>query len=277
MILLYPRVAIAQVIPTEVEGSSGGGLTPWALAAPKSPNVSITNVNTQDFHIRSIALSAAPIKRLEVSLATQLVDAPTVGSALNLSQRIDMTTVGLKWKLFEGAKNAPAIAFGMQIKHVTGAIPDALEAMGAIGGESGIDYYLAATDAVRLFGRPVILSGTLRATKANQFGLLGFGGGRFGNDNYHIVPEASAGMFVATKLAIGVEYRAKPNNISLTVFSIQENAATDIFVSFFPTKRTAITAAYADLGQIGPSRSAVPAIANRQSGFYIQAQTDLQR
>ena len=46
--------------------------------------------------------------------------------------------------------------------------------------------------------KKVVLDATLRATKANQMGVLGFGGGTInGNNGYKWRPEFSAGVFVA--------------------------------------------------------------------------------
>ena len=40
--------------------------------------------------------------------------------------------------------------------------------------DSGVDFYVSATKL--LLEQNLLLNGTLRATKANQLGLLGFGG-----------------------------------------------------------------------------------------------------
>jgi len=71
-----------------------------------------------------------------------------------------------------------------------------------------------------------LVDATLRETRANQFGLLGFGG----------------------------EYRQKPNNLS----AFREDAAHDIFMSWFKSKNFALTGAYVDLGTITthPNQSA---------------------
>ena len=120
-----------------------------------------------------------------------------------------------------------------------------------------------------------MLNGTLRATKANQFGLLGFGGGTLKADNkYKIEPEVSAGVFLAENVVLGAEYRAKPNNISSAAFGIQEGGAWDLFMAYFVNKNMAITAAYANLGQVGPSRSAVSTMAAKQDGTYLQLQVN---
>jgi hypothetical protein len=266
----------ADAIPTELEGQAGGGLTPWAILAPSAPLVSYTNLQTNDYKFQNIAIGGTLWKRLELSYSAQLLDAPTVGTALTLDERINQTVIGAKYKLLDaGAKNAvPAISVGLQLKSASGSILDALKAGGAITSTSGTDFYVAATKIFGYRGTNLVLNGTLRATKANQFGLLGFGGGTNGHDSYSIEPEFSAGAFVADNVAIGGEYRFRPNNISSSAFGIKEGGAQDLWIVFLPNPHYAVTAAYVDLGQVGPSRKAVPAIGSTQDGLYLQLQAN---
>lgn len=271
----------ADAAVTQVEGSAGGGLVPWALLHPAGPLVSFTNDNTTDYQIQSVAVGTSFGGIVELSLAKQMVNAPTVANALNavlpatLSNRIDMSTLGIKVRLVEmGKDNAmPQIVLGAQVKHTDGDIVDTLKTVGAISDKSGTDAYLAATKVLTLGGRKVVLDLTLRGTKANQFGLLGFGGGTT-NNKMKVKAEAAAGVFVADNVVLGGEYRAKPNNIDASVFGIQEDAAWDVFVAYFVNKNMAITAAYTDLGQIGPSHAAVTTMAEKQDGLYLQVQAN---
>lgn len=266
----------AQAAVTQVEGSAGGGIVPWAMLHPQGPLVSYTNVHTSDFIIQSVAVGGAIADRLELSLAQQIVNAATVGNALNLDNRITQNTFGAKLKLLDMGKDnvVPQVAIGVQAKHASGAILDALQSLGAISNTSGTDWYAAATKVITLGGKNVLLNGTLRATKANQMGLLGFGGGVAGNNGYRIKPEISAGVFVAENAVLGFEYRAKPNNISPAFAGIREDAAYDIFMAYFINKNMALTAAYANLGQVGASRAMVPTMSNRQDGLYLQLQAN---
>ena len=118
---------------------------------------------------------------------------------------------------------------------------------------SATKLYLAA-----IAGRNVLLNATLQATKANQFGLLGFGGDKHGN--YQLQPEASAALMVTDSLLIGAEYRARPNNLSV----FKEDDAKDLFVAWFPTKYLALTAAYVDLGNIANK--------DNQKALYLSGQ-----
>jgi len=95
-----------------------------------------------------------------------------------------------------------------------------------------------------LAGRNLLLNGTLRYTRANQFGLLGFGGDR--NDQLRLQPEVSAAVMLNDRLAVGGEWRWKPDNLG----AFQEQDAGDVFVAWFPSRYVALTVAYAKLGAI---------------------------
>lgn len=58
--------------------------------------------------------------------------------------------------------------------------------------------------------------------------------------------EGSVAMFLIDSVARGGEYRQKPNNLS----AFREDAAHDIFMSWFTSKNFARAGAYVDLGTI---------------------------
>lgn len=109
-----------------------------------------------------------------------------------------------------------------------------------------------------LVGRIVLLDGTLRATRANQLGLLGFGGDL--DARYRVVFEGSAALYLTDRIGIGYEYRQKPNNLS----AFREQAYQDAFVAWLPSKHVALTAAFARLGTIANQRD--------QRGLYLSVQ-----
>jgi hypothetical protein len=246
---------------TEVEGSAGGGLVPWALIGGLETDAEVgatgffTYDSTGDFSLRAGGASIDVKDRLELSFARQRFDAGSVIPGLTLGQDI----VGLKVRLLGDAIFAPdewlpEISMGAQAKRTLDfdQIP---RTVGAAHGED-VDLYLAATKLyfAALAGRNVILDFTLRRTRANQFGLLGFGGDGSG---YSYVPEASAGVFLSDKWLFGAEYRAKPDNLS----AFHEDSAEDLFVVWGPWKNVSLTGAWTDLGRIAGK---VP-----QRGFYV--------
>ena len=146
---------MAQAAVTEVEGSAGGGLVPWALLHPEGPLVSYTNVAVNDYSIQGLAIGGTVFGRVEVSFAHQMVNAPKVGTTLNLDSRINQDVFGVKVKVLDMGKNdaIPQVAIGIQAKSASGDILDALKAAGAIDSTSGTDAYVAATKFVTLGGK----------------------------------------------------------------------------------------------------------------------------
>jgi hypothetical protein len=122
--------------------------------------------------------------------------------------------------------------------------------------DSGTDVYLSATKL--LLAQSLLLNGTVRFTKANQFGILGFGGDR--NDDHEAMFEGSVAYLLNRNLALGAEYRQKPDNLGIAT----EDDAWDVFLAWAPTKTVSVTVAYVDLGNI--------VIADHQRGVYASLQ-----
>jgi hypothetical protein len=235
---------------SEVEGAAGGGLVPWALIGGLGTNTEVgasafvTHVSTQDFALGAAGASVDVDDRVEISAARQRFDAGSVIAGLTLGQDI----LGIKLRMagdavFDADTWLPQIAFGAQWKHTLdfGQIPHAL---GAARGED-VDFYVAATKVyfAAIEGRNLVVDVTLRRTRANQFGLLGFGGPGAG---YTLTPELSAALWLNDDLLLGAEYRDKPNNLG----TLRENGAADAFLAWAPLKNLSVTAAWTDLGPI---------------------------
>ncbi len=92
--------------------------------------------------------------------------------------------------------------------------------------------------------RSLVLNATVRFTKANQFGLLGFGGDREAGRYPRV--EGSIGLLLTRTLLIGGEYRTKPDNLRLA----RENDGYDLFAAWAVQRHVTLTVAYADLGEI---------------------------
>jgi len=256
---------------SQVEGAGGGGITPWALITGYGTrdswgaNAHYTYINTQDYRLGSYGVAVGIADRLELSLANQEFKGSLAPlDKLNIKQDI----VGLKLKLagdavYEQDSLMPQVAVGIMYKKNKG-----VGGLGALGvtnvkqlgakDDSGYDYYVAATKI--LFEQSLLLNGTLRATRANQMGLLGFGGDQ--NDSTRLMPEVSVAYLINRKLAVGAEYRRKPHNLGVD----EEKAYYDAFVAWFPTKNFSITAAYANLGDITIFNP------KKQRGLYLSAQ-----
>jgi hypothetical protein len=235
---------------TEIEGSAGGGLVPWALIGGLETNTEIgatafvDYVSTADFTLRSGGAGVDLQDRFEISVARQRFDAGSVRPGLMLGQDI----LGVKVRVAGDAVFAPdeflpQIAIGAQWKHTLDfdGIP---RAVGAASG-ADVEFYLAATKLYfgALAGHNLIIDATLRRTRANQFGLLGFGGNDSG---YSFRPEFSAAVWLTDQILLGAEYRCKPDNLK----PFREDGARDVFIAWGPLKNVTFTTAWTDLGRI---------------------------
>ncbi len=251
---------------SQVEGAGGGGLTPWALITGYGTrdaigaNVHYTYAGMPDFTLHSAGAAVGLYDRIEFSYAHQWFDTGHTGAKLGLGQgyQFHMDVLGAKLKLLGDALYdqdtwMPQIALGAQFKAA-----DRHAVLRAIGARSpdGADFYASATKV--FLAESVLLDATIRATKANQFGLLGFGGDR--NDGYTPQYEGSAALLLTRHLAIGTEVRTKPDNLGFA----KEGPAYDLFGAYFVTKNLSVTAAYLDLGTIARQ--------SEQRGVYMSLQ-----
>ena len=255
----------------DVEGTGGGGITPWALISgygtrdSYGASVHYTNISTQDFMLNTYGATVGIMDRVELSVAKQ--DFKSNSGPLNgLDIRQDI--YGIKVKLFGDAVYdqdswVPQVAIGAEHKQnngLTGLINGPVTALGAKN-TSGTDYYVSAT---KIFLEQSILANiTIRDTEANQMGLLGFGGGL--NDSYKAEFEGSLAYLINKNWVLGTEYRDKPHNLTAD----NEKAYYDVFVAWFPSKNLSVTLAYANLGSI-----AAPETGNNsnQAGAYLSLQ-----
>lgn len=261
-----------------IDGAAGGGLTPWAVTASYATQgqvggtAHLSVAKTQDYALRAYGAAFSWNERIELSLARQELDtknnlAPLGLGGLKLKQDI----VGVKARLagdavLDSDTLMPQIALGLQYKRThAGALGPTLH--GALGAkDNGVDVYASAT---KLFlAQSVLVNGTLRATKANQNGLLGFGGAR--SDSYRLQPEISLAVLLRKDVALGAEYRAKPDHLKRSALgdgALQEDDWFDLFIAWAPSKHFSLTAAYVDLGKIVPALQP-----ERQNGAYLSAQ-----
>ena len=259
-----------------IEGAGGGGLVPWALIGGYGTRDEIgvsafaTGVDTEDFTLASYGGAVNLYNRVELSIARQNFNLRKVGGALGLGNRftISQTIIGAKVRLVGDAvldqdSLLPQIAVGAQYK----INDDQTVVGGALGlKRKSVDFYAAATKII--LSQSLLLNATVRFTKANQFGILGFGGLGGQDQKYKPQFEGSAAVLLTRKLAIGGEFRTKSNRLegALGGTSFREENAWDAFVAFAPARNVSVTVAYADLGQIALARQH-GAYASVQIGF----------
>lgn len=243
-----------------IEGAGGGGLVPWALIGGYGTRDEfglqsyVTGVKSEDFALVAFGASVNIKNRLELSLGRQNFHLRDVGKALGLGNDfiISQTIIGAKLRLVGDAvldQNTllPQISVGLQHK----INDDKVVVGGALGlKRSSTDFYIAAT---KLFlDKNLLVNTTLRLTKANQYGILGFGGLGGKDQEYKPAFEASAAYLLTRKLAVGAEVRTKSNRLqgALGGDSFREDAAYDLFAAYALGRNLSLTAAYADLGHI---------------------------
>ena len=252
---------------TSIDGAAGGGLTPWAVIGSYATDgqygatAFVTRAATQDYGMTTYGAALGIGDRVEVSLARQAFDAGVVVPGTTL--KLDI--VGVKFKVagdavLDADNWAPQIAAGAEFKRVDpgATVGGVLDSVGAR--RNGVDLYLSAT---KLFlAQGILVNGTLRATRANQNGLLGFGSAD--RNGYWIEPEVSVAWLLRRDLAIGAEYRFKPNNLAFAGAALREDDWKDLFIAWAPSKRVSVTAAYVDFGNIVGHE--------RQTGSYLSVQ-----
>ena len=252
---------------SSIDGAAGGGLTPWAVtgsyatAGEIGGTAFITRTKTQDYALNVYGAAIGVMDRFELSLARQEFNAGVVVPDTTL--KLDI--VGIKARVagdavLDSDTLMPQIAVGAEFKRVNPgpAIGGVLDSVAAK--RNGVDLYVSAT---KLFlAQGILVNGTLRATKANQNGLLGFGSAD--KTSYSIKPEFSLAWLLSKNIAIGAEYRFKPNNLAFAGAAFEEQAWKDLFIAWAPTKNVSVTAAYVDLGNIVGH--------TRQTGGYVSAQ-----
>ena len=271
---------------SSVDGAAGGGLTPWAVIGTNATDgetgfsAFATNAGTKDYGLNIFGAAVAFQDRYELSLAQQDLDTRGTGVALGFpGLHLKQTIVGAKVRvagdaILDSDSAMPQIAVGLQYKTLGSTRLDpTLNALGAK--RSGTDFYVSAT---KLFlGQSLLLNGTLRATKANQNGLLGYGATLGGNeDRYTLQPEFSVAYLVSKNIVIGAEYRFMRNKLEtagrtaglVNNGGLRSEDWKDIFIAWAPTKNLSLTLAYVDLGVIVPETTA----RRKQTGYYLSAQ-----
>lgn len=252
---------------SSIEGAAGGGLTPWAVIAGNETRdgigvqASVTQVSVRDYDHRSASVAVGAFDRVELSYARLSFDTDRIGGVLGIGNhfKFKQDVYGIKLKLLGdavyGPAALPAIAVGGQLKKSLN--PAVVTAIGARH-RQGVDLYLSATKLV--LARSILASATARLTKANQSGLLGFGGA---SDKRSLRFEGSLAYQLDRRVAIGGEFRTKPDRLGFA----REDSWCDAFAAYAVNRRLTATIAYVDLGAIATRRG--------QRGALFQLQASL--
>lgn len=263
---------------SSIDGAAGGGLTPWALTGSYATQgewggtAFVTGAQTQHYGLRVVGAALAWDDRLEFSWARQRLDTEDNLAPLGLpGLQLEQDIVGAKWRVagdavLDSDSWRPQVALGWLHKRAkaNGLTPTLTGPLGAR--RSGHELYASATKLWLASG--LLTNLTLRATRANQNGLLGHGGAE--NRRWHLMPELSVAKLLSPSLAVGVEARMKPNHLERSVLgtgALREQDWFDAFVAWAPNKQVSVTAAWVDLGAIAPAVQP-----QRQRGAYLSVQ-----
>jgi len=215
-----------------IEGYSGGAITPMAYLCNYCncgcggkhmtwPSVSYSYMNISTKHLHTFAVTQTFWNRIELGYAMNQLwlgslydDIRKMG--LNpVREDVIMHNFNVRGKLLEENSFGlplPAVAAGVHFKYNYGLedinrrVHNAFDMIG-YDKNYGVDYTLTATKMfpTLAFGRPVILTGGLRFSKASQLGLMGFG------DTYRPSFEGSVVCLPTDWLVLGYEFRQKRN------------------------------------------------------------------
>lgn len=261
----------------DLEGSGGGGLVPLAFITGYGSsdswgaNAHFLDIQFKDYQLRAFGVAAGAFDRVEVSYTRHEFN--VTGTALDgLGTAQDI--VGIKVKLWGDAVYGqdswiPQLAVGAEYHKNDGLTNgDAVGLAGLVNpkqlgaaSEHGTDYYIAATKV--FLAQSLVVNAVVRATKANEFGLLGFGGDL--KNTYSYKPEGTVAYLLTRRLALGSEIRTRPHNLSVD----DETTAYDVFLAWAPTKNLSLVAAYLNIGGVlGP----VTGVNRHQDGPYLSVQ-----
>ncbi len=295
-------------------------ITGYGTADEIGGSAHYTFIHTDDYGLHSVGAKVGFYDRFEMSLTRQrlAVDRNVITSTADAlvgtlepilgppgpldasGTDIDMDIIGAKLRLFGDAVYAqdswlPQVSLGVQHKRNRDfdggvAVPylgdTGVPALLGARSSSGTDYYLSATKVFLgvPFGRNLLLNATARATRANAYGLLGFGrrvvnpldGQLLDQSNgYELEFEASAALFLTPTIVAGTEYRTQSSRLAdqpvLGLLGAPDLAAEDdvfdFFVAWLPNKRFALTAAYVDLGNLPFQNNSRAAYLSLQASF----------
>lgn len=261
---------------SSIDGAAGGGLSPWAVTAgyaatgEHAATASLTRIALPDYGLSVVGAAASIGERLELSVAHQEFATRGTGAALGLpGLRLQQNIFGAKVivlgdAILDSDSWLPAIAVGAEVKQLgDGPLSPTLAALGA--SRHGTDVYVSAT---KLFlAQSVLVDVTLRATKGNQNGLLGFGGSA--GEHASLEPEISLAWLLRRSVAVGVEYRFMPDKLDPSALGdgLRADDWKDVFVALAPNKHVSLTLAYADIGRVIPALQM-----RRQRGAYVSVQ-----
>lgn len=239
---------------SNIEGSAGGGIIPWTMLAGYGDTGefgcagAISRLSTDDYGLETAGLACSINNRIEVSVAEQALDLDGLRAPLGLpaDQQLRQSVVGLKVRIVGDLLYGRYGQLSVGVVHKANRDKALVRVAGATR-TSDIEAYASAGKLFinGPFGQMGYVNAAVRWSRANQTGLLGFGGDI--ESNRTLRPEFAIAVLPRRDLALGFEYRRKPDNLSFA----GEEDWSDLFVAWFPNKHFSLVVAWVNLGSVG--------------------------
>lgn len=258
-----------------IEGVGGLPITPSAyLADPgpegtvlSKPNVSAHTLWVGDKDLQVVAATWTILRRIELGYAVNRLAVADLnkdvraatGGTMNvgtdhiwlhhLNARVNIIPENMCEKMW-----VPAVTAGVHYKYnnnideINRDLGDALETVG-YNDNDGLDFTLTASKTITSLPRPVLFSVGARASRASQFGLMGFG------DDYMVSFEGNVDVLVTDKLAIGAEFRDKPDVMGrIPDLVAEDDPWWDVHAAYFLSPKSSFYAVAGDAGGVANHR-----------------------
>jgi len=247
-----------------IEGTGGVLITPIAYLVNPGPegteiglpSFGITYVNMRQKNLESFQVSETLYRRLELSFAASRFDvgslqekAPVIGRGDVWLYNFNARFLALEENSF-GTTWLPAITLGVSGKYNEGINEINDNTAGLLDGigyndNYGVDFIVTGSKLFLIYGHPLILSATGRASEAEQIGYLGF------SNSYEFTAEANVVFGITDWFLLAFEFRQKADQFSTVPGLIGEG--DDWFTvgaAFILDPHTVLTVGYGHFGTL---------------------------
>lgn len=212
VLMACAAAAAGRAQPLNLDGATGGQLTPWALVAPSKKGEAGHAVVAHHYldggpivgDVNNACVALGVDEQFEFSFAHYFIDGPTPAISS------DLDVLSAKWNFVKAKGERPAIAVGAHHR------------MSGARNLDTTDIYVVAT---RIFGlkngRAILLNGGLRSTQAAIYGIAGRAADR------ELEPFGTFGYVIDSHFTVGVEAIGQPGN----------DVGRSYFVRWIPMKK----------------------------------------
>jgi len=252
-----------------IEGVGGIVLTPMAYLVNPGPPGTVIGKPAVAAHwallggkdLEAITFTWTLWRRLELGYAFNRLGLDDFGDDVRAATGLDIRTNDILLHHFNARLNVieenagdmgwvPAVTLGAHYKYnndvheINRRLMDTLNALG-YDDNDGVDFTLTATKALAFLPRPVFFSAGARCSRAAHLGFLGF------TNDYFVTLEGSALMLVTDRLAVGAEYRQKPDDlVAVPGLLANEDSWWDVHAAYILSNNAVVYATVGGLGKL---------------------------